>query len=517
MTVTAGTSRSDYLGDGVQTEFPVGFQALVDADLAVYLTDPADISHPTKQVLSTHYTVTGNLAEGTAAIHLVTPPASGIQVSILRDIAISQATNYEQYDDFPADSHERALDKLTMICQALQERFSRAVTYPVGSTLTGTTIPEPEAGQVLVWNAEETALINGPTATQVASANTAAIAAEASAVVSSNAAAAAVAAQGFAETAQASAESAESACAGYQAAVRTEGATQVGLVQAEGTAQGAIVAASAQPYVDLAQEWSENPEDDPVTGHPGGYSAYHWSKKAEAAASGGAVKVSASDTTPGYLEAKVIASTGIVLATQNEGASETRSIAADVGTTAGKLLQLNASAQIPAVSGALLTGITASQISGLSSGMPTGAVVAVASSSVPSGFLECNGAAVSRTTYADLFAAIDVVHGYGDNSTTFNLPDYRGRFLRGWDHAIARDPDRASRTAMNTGGATGDAVGSVQTDAFKSHTHTVPVSNGQSTGAGGLINNISSSSATGATGGNETRPINANVMYCIKY
>ena len=149
------------------------------------------------------------------------------------------------------------------------------------------------------------------------------------------------------------------------------------------------------------------------------------------------------------------------------------------------------------------------------SGLPTGAVIAVASETVPTGYLECNGAAVSRSTYSALFTAIGVVHGYGDNSTTFNLPDYRGRFLRGWDHAIARDPDRASRTAMATGGATGDSVGSVQAEAFKSHTHT-----GGAT-VSGTVNSsgsqVYSSTPTGATGGNETRPINAGVMYCIKY
>lgn len=51
----------------------------------------------------------------------------------------------------------------------------------------------------------------------------------------------------------------------------------------------------------------------------------------------------------------------------------------------------------------------------------------------PSGFLLCNGAAVSRTTYANLFFAIGTTYGTGDGSTTFNLPDYRGAFLRGYD------------------------------------------------------------------------------------
>jgi microcystin-dependent protein len=197
----------------------------------------------------------------------------------------------------------------------------------------------------------------------------------------------------------------------------------------------------------------------------------------------------------------------------------------DTGTGVGDVPVLNASSVIAA---AQLGSGTASSSTFLrgdntwgtpsASGAPVGSIITMATSTVPTGYLECDGAAVSRTTYSALFTAIGTIHGYGDNSTTFNLPDYRGRFLRGWDHAIARDPDRASRTAMNTGGATGDTVGSVQTDAFKSHIHTVTNSNGTGPGIGALSPvNISSNANTGSTGGNETRPINANVMYCIKF
>jgi microcystin-dependent protein len=61
----------------------------------------------------------------------------------------------------------------------------------------------------------------------------------------------------------------------------------------------------------------------------------------------------------------------------------------------------------------------------------SGMVVDFAGSTAPEGWLECDGSAVSRTTYADLFAAIGVIHGSGDGSTTFNLPDARGIFRRG--------------------------------------------------------------------------------------
>lgn len=115
---------------------------------------------------------------------------------------------------------------------------------------------------------------------------------------------------------------------------------------------------------------------------------------------------------------------------------------------------------------AQVADLKASQLAGAASSvMPTGVILPFGGATAPSGWLLCNGAAISRTTYADLFAAIGTVHGAGDGSTTFHLPDYRGRFLRGADSGAARDPDRAARSAANSGGATGDSVGSVQTNA----------------------------------------------------
>ncbi|MGW0995743.1 phage tail protein [Streptomyces sp. NPDC002523] len=105
----------------------------------------------------------------------------------------------------------------------------------------------------------------------------------------------------------------------------------------------------------------------------------------------------------------------------------------------------------------------------------------------PAGWLLCDGTTVSRDTYADLFQAIGTLHGGGDGTRTFNLPDYRGRFQRGVDDGTGIDPDAAGRTAANPGGATGDMVGSVQgtatalptktafsTDSQGDHTHSVP-------------------------------------------
>ena len=82
----------------------------------------------------------------------------------------------------------------------------------------------------------------------------------------------------------------------------------------------------------------------------------------------------------------------------------------------------------------------------------------MATTTAPSGYLKCNGAAVSRTTYADLFAIIGTTHGAGDGSSTFNVPDLRGEFVRGWDDSRGVDSGRS--------------FGSSQSDANKQHKHT---------------------------------------------
>lgn len=139
-----------------------------------------------------------------------------------------------------------------------------------------------------------------------------------------------------------------------------------------------------------------------------------------------------------------------------------------------------------------------------SSGLPVGSVVAIAGQSLPDGMLKANGAVVSRTTYANLFAAIGVVFGAGDGSTTFKLPDLRGEFIRGWDDGRGIDVSRV--------------FGSLQLDELKSHTHTVttgaPSSAVNPTGG---TNFIGGGSNTGATGGVETRPRNVALTFVIKY
>lgn len=191
--------------------------------------------------------------------------------------------------------------------------------------------------------------------------------------------------------------------------------------------------------------------------------------------------------------------------------------------------------------------------------IPVGCVAAFAMETPPEGWLECNGQQISRTDYERLFNTIGITFGEGDGDITFNVPDLRGRFVRGWAHGSENDPDRDNRTTSAEGGASGDRVGSYQSNAFEihkhnfqgnhggtsnvnlNHNHGVPgaenrkfevmhnplqdiraaVERGTNSRLGNHNHSFTPSGSitiptTGLTS-TETRPKNIYLMYCIKY
>ncbi len=163
---------------------------------------------------------------------------------------------------------------------------------------------------------------------------------------------------------------------------------------------------------------------------------------------------------------------------------------------------------------------------------------------MPAGWLFCDGAAVSRTEYPALYAAIGNSWG-NPGPTTFNLPDLTGRFLRGVDGGTARDPDRGTRDEAKPGGNSGNSVGSIQGDATRrphvafqisssgqhSHSYTSALIGdcpGHECGQGSAREYPTPNGATTAGTGNhahtiqtggdaETRPKNAYVNFLIRY
>ena len=166
----------------------------------------------------------------------------------------------------------------------------------------------------------------------------------------------------------------------------------------------------------------------------------------------------------------------------------------------------------------------------IANGVPAGSIFTFASTTVPSGYLECNGAAVSRSTYATLFATISTTFGVGDGSSTFNLPDLRGQFVRGW-----------ANNATGTGDD-GRSFASSQADQNKTHGHTASVtdpghkhvtkghgtqddggSNLTGSTSGGTSSTSMNDANTGISvsvasdGGAEVRVKNIALMYVIKF
>jgi microcystin-dependent protein len=147
--------------------------------------------------------------------------------------------------------------------------------------------------------------------------------------------------------------------------------------------------------------------------------------------------------------------------------------------------------------------------------VPTGAVMPFAMNSAPSGWLAADGSAVSRTTYSALWMALGTTsspYGQGDGSTTFNLPDLRGYFVRG--------------VGTNSDGTAAGTFGAKQADALKDHTHNytrlsiTDSGNASPDGSGKNWPTITSTSLgvnAPNNNGAETRPRNIAMLYCIKF
>ena len=136
----------------------------------------------------------------------------------------------------------------------------------------------------------------------------------------------------------------------------------------------------------------------------------------------------------------------------------------------------------------------------------TGSSVGFYLTAPPAGWLKENGAAVSRATYANLFAVIGTRFGAGDGVTTFNLPDSRALFSRALDDSKGIDVGRQ--------------MGSTQAQSIQSHNHlilTKAINFSYSAPGGGNAPGAFTTGATEAAGGAETRPANIAKLYCIKY
>lgn len=138
MTVASTNKRNSYSGDASTTNFDYTFRILDEDHIEVSLVDSS--GNITVQTKTTHYTVTGVGDSGGGTISFVSAPAATETVILKRNIPVKQETDYTENDTFPAETHEQALDKLTMICQQLSDRLDRAISVPDNGVISTTTL-----------------------------------------------------------------------------------------------------------------------------------------------------------------------------------------------------------------------------------------------------------------------------------------------------------------------------------------------------------------------------------------
>lgn len=150
MTLATTEYSIQYSPNGSTVNFPFPYYFLDETHLQVIITDANGVD--TTQVLNTDYTTTGEGVLTGGAVIFVSAPASGTTLTISRIVPITQLTDYIANDDFPAETHEEALDKLTMICQQILGRTIRApITEP---STTDLELPLDRDNTVLVFDSD---------------------------------------------------------------------------------------------------------------------------------------------------------------------------------------------------------------------------------------------------------------------------------------------------------------------------------------------------------------------------
>jgi hypothetical protein len=156
MTISTTTSKNTYAGDGATTVFAYTFRILDQAHIKVELKDTDGVI--TTKTITTHYTVSGVDSANGGNITFVTAPLSTDTIILTRSIPIKQEVDYVENDTFPAETHETALDKLTMIAQELGEKADRTLKLDASISGFDATLPGPTADKFLKFNAAANAL-----------------------------------------------------------------------------------------------------------------------------------------------------------------------------------------------------------------------------------------------------------------------------------------------------------------------------------------------------------------------
>lgn len=150
------------LGTGAVVNFTIGFQFQSNADVHVFLRDegvsPAVVTEVVPGPGPDGFLVTGG-NPGTT-VTMGTPPTVNQRLVIKRQMPFTQTVDYDENDAFPAEAHERAMDKQILLLQQLNGELDKCLRFPFSSSYSNIFLPDPSAGMVLAWNNDGSAIVN---------------------------------------------------------------------------------------------------------------------------------------------------------------------------------------------------------------------------------------------------------------------------------------------------------------------------------------------------------------------
>lgn len=521
MTMTSTTPATSYTGNGVTTTFAVPFQ-FFGADELEVIERVIATGAETVKTLSTHYTVTGGDGS-TGTVTAVTAPASTVEWHIRRKTAQSQATDYVDGDPLPSATLERDLDRLEAQVQELARDGALAIRLPYTAPSVSLSIPEDRAGKFLAFDDDGNVIAAEGTAGDIGPQGPDGPQGPAGPAGPTGATGATGPAGPTGATGPAGADGAT----GPAGPTGATGATgSVGPTGPAGSGSGDVIGPGTVTDGALVVfSGTTGTSIDEGAGAPGAL-AYK-DTVATADLDDEAVTYAKLQDGAGLSVVGRAANTGGVnadLVASADGQVLRRSgTTVGFGTVANAGLDSMAEATIKGRAAGTGTGaptdLTAAQVQAIVGTIPAGAVLDYAGSSAPTGYLMCYGQAVSRATYADLFTAIGTTHGAGDGSTTFNVPDCRGRVGVGKDDMGGSAANRVTTAGSSIDGATLGATGGAQnvtlttaqipshthagtTNSGGSHTHTVAI--GETPGSGRAQPGGTSTSSTINTGSGGT-------------
>jgi len=396
--IPASDARNDYVGNSTATAFTGEFRIDDETEVAVYRDGVL-------AALNVDYTVSGVGADE-HTVTFLTAPGTGVAVTLIRAQPLSQLTDYIRNEPFPSERVETDFDKLIKTAQMLQEQLRRALKYRVESTLLNPILPDGEEGKILRW-LTETELENVDPADYLVL-TVAGVPVTLPLAINEG---------GTASTTAADARTA----LGVPGLATVNTFTQRNIWN-----KGTTIASATTITIPTDGNYFDVSGTTTITGFQGMVAGLWF-----------ILRFTNILTLTHSTNLRLPNKSNIVTKSNDIGL-----FVADSATAVRCVSYVKSNEDDAESSNAMFPGM----------------MMLYGGTSAPTGWLLCDGAAISRTTYLALFTAIGTAFGSGDGSTTFNVPDLRGRFPAG----------KAGSGTFVTLGSTGGV------ETLPNHTHSTP-------------------------------------------